>query len=172
VLISVHRQSVKFFDKTIILILFPNLSVSNTNHQTYSIAKCKSCHKLPHICRFLKRPEIPGSLTVSISIFITCVSTFNLILIVGPRIFVESSQNNQQMCQESSKIYWCVLNLPQHVLASHCHHQRVVVTSQASQAISVLWMDMDYDPSSVSSVIKYGQLVIKYDTRYGIQKLT
>jgi hypothetical protein len=37
-------------------------------------------------------------------------------------------------------IYLCNLDLPQHVSTSHCHHQGVVVTSEASQAISVLWM--------------------------------
>jgi hypothetical protein len=44
------------------------------------------------------------------------------------------------MHRGSSKIYWCILDLPQHVSASHCHHQGVVVTSEATQAISVLWL--------------------------------
>jgi hypothetical protein len=60
---------------------------------------------------------------------------------------------NQQMLPGSSRIYWYILYLPQHVSASHCHHQGVVVTSEATQAISVLWMYMDYDPSSVVSNI-------------------
>jgi hypothetical protein len=41
--------------------------------------------------------------------------------------------------------------LPQHVSANHCHHQEVVVSSEATQAISVLCMYMDYDSSSVVS---------------------
>jgi hypothetical protein len=49
------------------------------------------------------------------------------------------------MLRGSTRIYRCILDLPQHVSASHCHHQRVVVTSEATQAISVLWMYMDYD---------------------------
>jgi hypothetical protein len=60
---------VKFFDTTILLILLPNVSVSDSNHQTHSIVKSKSCHKLPYICTFLKRPGIPGSLRVFKSIF-------------------------------------------------------------------------------------------------------
>jgi hypothetical protein len=55
------------------------------------------------------------------------------------------------MHRGSSSIYWCILDLPQHVSASHCHHQGVIVTSEATQAISVLWMYMDYDSSSVVS---------------------
>jgi hypothetical protein len=58
---------------------------------------------------------------------------------------------NQQMHQGSSRIYWCILNLPQHVSASHCHHQGIVVTSEATQVMSVLWMYMDYNLSSVVS---------------------
>jgi hypothetical protein len=44
-----------------------------------------------------------------------------------------------------------ILDLPQHVSASHCYHQGVVVTSEATQAISVLWMYMDYDQSRLVS---------------------
>jgi hypothetical protein len=50
-----------------------------------------------------------------------------------------------------NRIYECILDLPQHVSASHCRHQGVVVTSEATQAISVMWMCMDYDPSRVVS---------------------
>jgi hypothetical protein len=50
-----------------------------------------------------------------------------------------------------SRIYWYILDLPHHVSASRCNHQGVVVTSEATQAISVLWMDIDYDPSIVVS---------------------
>jgi hypothetical protein len=38
---------------------------------------------------------------------------------------------------------------PNNISASQCHHQGFVVTSEATQAISVLWMYMDCDPSSV-----------------------
>jgi hypothetical protein len=38
----------------------------------------------------------------------------------------------------SSRIYHCILDLPQHVSASHCHHKRVTVTSEATQAIYIL----------------------------------
>jgi hypothetical protein len=38
-----------------------------------------------------------------------------------------------------------------HVSARHCHHLGVVVTSEATKAISVLWMYMDYDSSIVVS---------------------
>jgi hypothetical protein len=38
------------------------------------------------------------------------------------------------------------LDLPQHVVASHCHHQGVVVSS-----VTLLWMYMDYSPSRVVS---------------------
>jgi predicted protein tyrosine phosphatase len=41
--------------------------------------------------------------------------------------------------------------LPQHVSAIHCHHQVVVFTAEATQAISVLWMCVDYSPSSVAT---------------------
>lgn len=75
---SVRRQSVKFSHKTITIILFPNISVSDANHQIQSITKCKSCHKLPYICMYLKRPGIPGSLTVSKPIFIISVNILNL----------------------------------------------------------------------------------------------
>ena len=47
--VSVRGQSVEFFDKTVLLILFSNVSVSDTNHQTNSIAISKSCHKRPFI---------------------------------------------------------------------------------------------------------------------------
>jgi hypothetical protein len=30
------------------------------------------------------------------------------------------------------------LDLPQHVLASHCHHQRVVVSSEATQPVRIV----------------------------------
>jgi hypothetical protein len=50
-----------------------------------------------------------------------------------------------------SRIYWCILDLPQQISSSHCHHQVVIVTSEATQEISVLWMYMDYDPISVVS---------------------
>jgi hypothetical protein len=33
-----------------------------------------------------------------------------------------------------SRIYQCNLDLPQHGSASHCHHQGVVVTPEATQA--------------------------------------
>jgi hypothetical protein len=42
------------------------------------------------------------------------------------------------MGRESSRIYYCILDLPQHVSASHCHHQGVVVTSEATQAACIL----------------------------------
>jgi hypothetical protein len=35
------------------------------------------------------------------------------------------------MHRESSRIYSCILDLLQHVSASHCLHQGVVVTSEA-----------------------------------------
>jgi hypothetical protein len=41
--------------------------------------------------------------------------------------------------------------LPQHVSASHYHHQGVVCTSQATQAMSEVWMYMDFKLSSVAS---------------------
>jgi hypothetical protein len=52
-----------------------------------------------------------------------------------------------------SRIYWCtsILDLPQHVSASHYHNHGGVVTSEATQAISVLWMYMDYNSSGVAS---------------------
>jgi hypothetical protein len=40
--------------------------------------------------------------------------------------------------------------LPQHVSFSQCHHQGAVFTSEAAQAISVLWMNMDYNLSGVA----------------------
>jgi hypothetical protein len=40
---------------------------------------------------------------------------------------------------------------PQHVSASHCHHQWVVFTSEATQPISVLWMYVDHSLSSVAN---------------------
>jgi hypothetical protein len=46
-----------------------------------------------------------------------------LLLIVGTRVFVISLQNNQQISRGSSGIYCCILDLPQHVSASCCHHQ-------------------------------------------------
>jgi hypothetical protein len=41
--------------------------------------------------------------------------------------------------------------LPKHDSASHCHHQGVTVTSEATQAISVLWMYVDYSLISMAS---------------------
>jgi hypothetical protein len=40
--------------------------------------------------------------------------------------------------------------LPQHVSASRCHHQGVVVTLEATQK-SVVWMYVDYSLSSMAS---------------------
>jgi hypothetical protein len=42
------------------------------------------------------------------------------------------------MRRGSSRIYYGILDLPQHVSASHCHHQGVVVTSEAAQAICIV----------------------------------
>jgi hypothetical protein len=37
------------------------------------------------------------------------------------------------MCRRSSRMYSCILDLPQHVSVSHGHHKGVVVTSEATQ---------------------------------------
>jgi hypothetical protein len=43
------------------------------------------------------------------------------------------------MCQGSSSIFInTFLDLPQHVSASHCHHQVVVVSSEATQAVCIV----------------------------------
>jgi hypothetical protein len=42
------------------------------------------------------------------------------------------------MHRGSCRVYYCILDLPQHVSASYCHHQGVVVTSDATQAICVV----------------------------------
>jgi hypothetical protein len=55
------------------------------------------------------------------------------------------------MRQGSSWIYECIPDLPQHVSASGCYVQAVVGPLEATQAVSVLWAYMDYDPSSVAS---------------------
>jgi hypothetical protein len=48
-------------------------------------------------------------------------------------------QNNQQIHGGSSSIFINVfLDLPQHVSASHCYHQGVVVTSEATQAVCIV----------------------------------
>jgi hypothetical protein len=62
------------------------------------------------------------------------------ILVVGPSIFVVSLQNNQQIRRGSSKNYWYIPDLPQNVSASHCHHQGVVVTSEATQVICIVYV--------------------------------
>jgi hypothetical protein len=50
-----------------------------------------------------------------------------------------SVQNNQQMHRGSSSILIIAfLDLPQHVSASHCHHQRIVVSSEATQAVCIV----------------------------------
>jgi hypothetical protein len=61
------------------------------------------------------------------------------ILIVGPSIFVVLLQNNQQIRRGSSSIFInAFMDLPQHVLASHCPHQGVVVSSEATQAVCIV----------------------------------
>jgi hypothetical protein len=51
------------------------------------------------------------------------------------------------MRRGSSRIYYCILDLPQRVSASHCLHQGVVVTSEATQAISVSLKNNEYSPT-------------------------
>jgi hypothetical protein len=67
------------------------------------------------------------------------------------------------MRRGSSRIYWCNLDLPQHVSASHCHHQGVVVIKEATQVISVFWVYMDYDPSTTDHT---GGIVIHIHPQY------
>jgi hypothetical protein len=50
-----------------------------------------------------------------------------------------------------SRIYCCILDLPQNVSATHFHHQGFVVTSEATKAIPVLWKYMDYGSFRVAS---------------------
>jgi hypothetical protein len=65
-----------------------------------------------------------------------CLNSYSPIFIVGPSIFVALLQNNQQMHRGSSSTFVnAFLDLPQHVLASHCHHQGVMVSSEATQAV-------------------------------------
>jgi hypothetical protein len=50
-------------------------------------------------------------------------------------MFAKTSKGNMKSLH--TKIYWCILDLPQHVSASHYHHQGVIVTPEATQAISM-----------------------------------
>jgi hypothetical protein len=47
------------------------------------------------------------------------------------------------MRQESSRILLVRSRFTQPVSASHCHHQGVVVTSEPTQVVSVLWMSLE-----------------------------
>jgi hypothetical protein len=57
------------------------------------------------------------------------------------------------MRQGTSWIYLCIPDLPQHVSAGSCHLQGVVGALEATQVISVLWVNTDKDPFGVTSCL-------------------
>jgi hypothetical protein len=69
----------------------------------------------------------------------------DIFLIVEQSIFLVLLQNNKQMCRESSSSSInAFLDLLQHVSASHCHNQGVVVSSEAAVG-SVPALDLSRD---------------------------
>jgi hypothetical protein len=69
---------------------------------------------------------------------VTNRSLTRIFLIVWSSIFVVLLKNNQQKRLGSNMTLLIIPDLPQHVSASYCHHQGVVVTSEATQAVCIV----------------------------------
>jgi hypothetical protein len=74
-----------------------------------------------------------------------------MILIVGPSILNYRCEMINRFVKKLVDFINAFQILPRHVSASSCHLQGVVDALQATRAMSVLWMYMDYDPSSVAT---------------------
>jgi hypothetical protein len=69
--------------------------------------------------------------------------------------FVVSLWSNQQMRLSGSIIYWYIPDVTPTCFSNSLSSSGGRVTSEATQAISVLWMYMDYNLSSVANVYIY-----------------